>query len=590
MTSEHSVSYEFDSFRLLPNERLLFRDGQPVQLTPKVFDTLLVFVTNSGRLLTKEELMKLIWPNTTVEEGNLTQNIFLLRKLFGETPHDHQYFVTIPSQGYRFVAKVRALGPDSTKPAAEVESKTTFDSLAVLPFKMLGVERDESYLGVGITDALITKLSSLRQIAVRPTTSILKFSDLEQDPIAAGKQLGVDAVLDGTVQRAADRIRLNVQLARVSNGETIWANNFNESFTDFFTVQDSIAKQVSNALALELGVEEKKQFTRTYTANVEAQKLYIKGRYFWDQRTEEGMKRGIEYAAAACKVDPTFALAHVGVADSYVLLGEYLYMSPHEAFPKGKEAAERALEVDKTNAEAHASLGEVALFYEWNWIKAERHYQRSIALNPNYSNGYHWYAWYLMLQGRFSDAMLRIKQAQKLDPSSLTLNTILGMPFYYQRKFDEAIEQFEQTLEMDDGFVQSFYYLGASLAQQGKYPEAIPTLERVIKSDYPQQSTALLIYSLALGGYREKALTHLGELKAMSDRQYVSPFILAIAYIGLGDPDRALDYLEKAYTERAAWIPFLRIDPFLDALRSHPRFQALIDRLELEQSQQATTV
>lgn len=584
MTDEQSISYEFDNFRLLPNERLLFRDGQAVQLTPKVFDTLLVFVSNSGRLLTKEELMKLIWPNTTVEEGNLTQNIFLLRKLFGERPHDHQYFVTIPSQGYRFVAKVRVKGTSSVAATSKSETGTSFESLAVLPFKFLGADRDEAYLGVGISDALITKLSTLRQIAVRPTTSVLKFSRPGQDPIAAGRELGVDAVLDGTVQRATDRIRLNIQLARVTNGETIWANNFDESFTDMFTVQDSIAKQVSNALALELGVEEKKQFARTYTANVEAQKLYIKGRYFWDQRTQEGMKRGIEYANAAAQVDPTFALAHVGVADSFALLGEYLYLSPHDAFPKSREAAEKALEVDKTNAEAHASLGEVSLFYEWNWSKAERHYQRSIALNPNYSTAYHWYAWFLMTRGRFSDAMLRIKQAQKLDPSSLTLNTVIGMPYYYQRMFDEAIEQFRQTLEMDKGFVQSHYYLGAALAQQEKYTEAIESLQRVVNTEFYQQTAALLIHAFAHGGFREKALAHLGQLNDVSQRQYVSPFVLAIAYVGMGDVDRGLDHLENAYEERAAWIPFLNIDPFLETIRSQPRFQELLTRLDSEQS------
>jgi DNA-binding winged helix-turn-helix (wHTH) protein/tetratricopeptide (TPR) repeat protein len=579
MEEEQIVSYEFGSYQVRPLERLLLRDGKPVVLTPKVFDTLLFFVQNNGRLLKKDELLDKLWADSIVEEGNLTQNIFMLRKILGENPRDHQYLVTIPLQGYKFVARVRKIyneetGEDFSR-TDETEKgiiENPVTKIAVMPFTLLNAPVEEHFGGVGITDTVITKLGRLRGIVLRPTTAVLKYVGAKEDLSAIGRELKVDAVLDGTIQQLGNRIRVNVRLVRVSNGATLWANDFNEDSTDFFAVQDSISRQVVQALRLELNGEEQQQLVKNYTENLEAHQLYIKGRYFWDRRNEEGLKKGIDYVNKVIAIDPNYALAYLGLADSYLFLGQYLFLHPQEAFPKARDYALKVLELDATLTEAHASLAEVALFYEWDWAKAEVYYKSAIETNPNYSSGLHWYAWFLMTQGRFDEAMAKIKQAQNLDPGSLTLNTVLGLPFYYQRQYDRAIEQFRQTLEMEPHFAQASYYLGSALTKKGLYDEAIAELRKNPKAEYGLQTTALLAYNYALAGKKSKALKALNELKQLAEQRYVSPYLEAIIYTGLGDRTQAFAQLERGCLERAAWMVFLNVDPLLDSLRNDPRF------------------
>ena len=343
MTEKQIVSYEFGSYRLRPSERLLVREGHPVPLTPKVFDTLLVFVEHSGQLLSKDELMRMIWRDTVVEEGNLTQNIFILRKTLGESPHDHQYLVTIPLQGYRFVAKVKKSYEDeraARAPHSSVEAENTpITSIAVMPFTLLNGLTDQQCVGIGIADTLITKLSNLRQLVVRPTSAVLKYAEIKQDLSAIGRELQVAAVLDGTVQRFEKRLRVNVRLVDVESGVAIWAGKFDDEYKDIFYVQDAIAEHVVHSLQLELSGEERGQLIKSYTGNVEAYQHYIKGRYYWDQRTEQGLLRAIDYVRQAIQLDPDYAPAYIGLADTYALLGEYLFSPPGEAFPQAKMAA-----------------------------------------------------------------------------------------------------------------------------------------------------------------------------------------------------------------------------------------------------------
>lgn len=579
MNEEQAISYEFGPYQLRPMERLLLRDGQPVILTPKVFDTLLFFVENNGRLLKKDELLDKLWADSIVEEGNLTQNIFMLRKILGENPRDHQYLVTIPLQGYKFVARVRKIyqedATDSFSSPDEPErgiTESPITKIAVMPFTLLNAPEWEHFGGVGIADTLITKLGRLRGIVLRPTTAVLKYADAKEDLSAIGRQLKVDAMLDGTIQHLDKRIRVNVRMIRVSNGVTLWANDFNENFTDIFALQDSISRQVVQALKLELNSEEQQYLIKNHTKNYEAYQLYIKGRYFWDRRNEEGLKRSIDYANKAIAIDRNYAMAYLGLADSYLFLAEYLYLHPQEAFPKSKGYALKALELDETLTEAYASLAEIALFYEWDWAQAEAYYQRAIELNPNYSSALHWYAWFLMTQGRFDEAAAKIKQAQNLDPGSLTLNTVLGLPFYYQRQYDQAIEQFKQTLEMDPNFAQASYYLATALTHKGLHDEAIAELRKESKAEYRQQTTALLAYNYALSGKKSKALKALSDLQQLAKQKYVSPYLEAVIYAGLGDRARAFAELERGHRERAAWMVFMDIDPFFDSLRTDPRF------------------
>lgn len=591
MEREQIKAYEFGPFRVLPVERRVLRGGDVVPLTPKVFDTLLALVQNSGRLVAKDELMKMIWQDSFVEEGNLTQNIFILRKTLGESPHDHQYIVTIPGQGYRFVAEVQEIPrarADRHPPQNTLEDGPTrsdeggVTSLAVLPFKPLNSENDNEYLGPGIADTLITRLSNIRKLNVRSTNSVLKYIDLQTDPLEAGRDLDVDAVLDGKIQRAGERVRVTMQLIRVRDAVTLWAEKFDEKFTDIFDVQDSISEQVMRALALQLTTAEQKLLTKRYTESAEAFQLYIKGRHFWNKRTVEGLKRGMGYAQQAIDIDPTYTMAYIGIADSYNLLAGYAGLAPKETFPKAKAAVLRAQEIDDTLAEAETSLGFVNYRYEWNWPEAEERFRRAIHLKPDYPTGHHWYGEFLATQGRFRESISELERAQQLDPLSLPINTDLGQSLFFAGQYDYAIEQLQKTLEMDQSFVRAQIILGAAYEQKRMYVEAIAALEeaRIVAGANPL-AIGGLGHVYAVAGERERAHAALEELKKLATERYVSAFNIATVYAGLDDDERALEWLGKAFENRDVWLVWLAVNPRFARLRKDARCTELLGRVGL---------
>ena len=583
MQLKRAVGYEFGPYRLLPLERLLLRDGIAVSLTPKVFETLLVFVRNRGRLLTKDDLMKMIWPDTTVEESNLTQNIFMLRKILGENPKDHQYLVTVPLQGYCFVANVREVfdgEPTNGSSNHEFESTEIPKTIcAVLPFTVLNAPENQQFEGVGMADTLITKLSGLKKLVVRPTSAVLHCASIKDDIPAVGRQLHVGSVLDGTIQHTNGRVRVNVQLIDVNEGTTIWAAGFDEKYSNIFAVQDCIANQVTRALQIRLTGDEKQQLVKSLTEDIDAYTLYIKGRYFGDTRTEQGLLKSIQFAREAIAADENNAMAHVGLADAHALLGEYLYLAPEEAFPLARAAALKAIDLDPTLAEAYASLAEVQFHYDWNWVEAENSYRLAIETKPNYASARHWYAWWLLAMSRFDDAAENVMEAQSVDPGCLMLNTVLGLPYYFRRDYERAVRRFQSTLEMQPYFPQARYYLGAALVHMGRPDQAIAQFEKVKPTEYRQESTALLAYSYAMSGQADRARAKLDELTALAKKRYVSPYFEAIVYAGLSDKEKALTQLEKGFRERACCMVFLNVDPFFDSLRAEPRFKALIRRM-----------
>jgi TolB-like protein len=588
------IAYEFGPYRLLPGERLLLRRGETVALTPKVFDTLLVLVEHGGRLLPKDKLMKMIWQDSFVEEGNLTQNIFILRRVLGESPHDHQYIVTIPGQGYRFVAEVREILPEADEafhyrngegPGDAEEERAAgraLTSLAVLPFWSLYSEGDQAYLGPGIADTLITRLSNIKRLTVRPTTAVLKYIDAQPDPLRAGRELGVDAVLDGRIQRASERIRVTMQLIRVRDGKTLWAEKFDENLTDIFEVQDSISEQVMRALAVQLTSDEQKLLTKRYTESVEAFQLYIKGRHFWNKRTVEDLKRGMACAQQAIDIDPTYTMAYIGLADTYNLLAGYGGVNPKETFPKARAAALRAQEIDPTLAEAEASLAFVAYRYEWNWPEAEERFRRSIELRPDYPTAHHWYGEYLAALGRYPESIAELEHAQQLDPLSLPINTDLGQSLYFARRYAEAVEQLLKTLEMGHRFVRAHVLLGAAYEQQGMYTEAVAALSQACEiSGGNHLAAGGLGYTLAVAGRRDEAGETLRELEGLAAHGYVSPYTIALIHVGLGQHASALDWLRKAYEQRDVWLVWVRVNPRFDPLRADPRFAELLRLVNL---------
>jgi serine/threonine-protein kinase len=640
MPEETRTIYSFDGFVVDLNRRVLLRDGQPIQLTSKAFDLLLALVESQGRELGKEELMERVWANQIVEDANLTVTMANLRKALGEKASDHRFIVTIPGKGYRFVAE---LGNRDLRREFIVESKTEglitveedvvgdepqgklvgaqftkvkgrvwlgavalfvvlaisvagyftwfsratvaspqIKSIAVLPFKPLVADSRDESLELGMADTLIARLSNIREINVRPISSVRKYSALEQDPIAAGREQRVDAVLDGQIQKAGEKVRVTVRLLRIADGAPLWSSQFDEKMTDIFAVQDSISERVTSALALTLTNEEKSGIAKRYTTNTEAYELYLKGRYQLNRLTDDGFFKGRAFFQQAIDKDPGYAIAYAGLADAYDRLGGFDALAPKEAFPQAREAAQKALQLDASLAEAHTALATVNFAYDWDFSAAAREYQRAIEINPGYSDAHQMNSYYLAAIGRFNDALAEMKRALELDPVSLEKTTGIGEILYQQRHYDEAIGQYRKALEMDSNSGFTHWALGRAQLAQGKFNEAIAEFQKAIplSGDSPDEPVELA-RAYALAGRRDEALKIIGELNKLSEHKHVSPTGIAAIYGALGDKNQAFAFLNKAFDERDFVLIMLKVEPMLDPLRSDPRFAELVRRIGL---------
>jgi DNA-binding winged helix-turn-helix (wHTH) protein/TolB-like protein/cytochrome c-type biogenesis protein CcmH/NrfG len=651
MDSMSKTIYEFGSFRFDTARRSLWGDGQPVTLTPKNLETLAVFLENRDRVLEKEELMNLLWPDSVVEENNLTQNISALRKALGEKPNEQRFIKTIPGRGYRFVAEVRELSTEvvgdeelivrQSKVSVVIEEEENDDAeagrvgsalatalpnmrtrhrsrrwkvavvtaflglalvgvsvwrgrklqtvqterpaaiktLAVLPFKSLnpqpGQNSNDEYLGVGLADVMITRLSNLSQLIVRPTSSVLPFGG--KDALQAGQSLKVDSVLDGSIQQIGDRVRVTVRLLRISDGQPIWAFQCDEKCVDMFALQDIVSARLTDALALKLTGDERQRLTRRYTDNAEAYQAYLKGRYHTLQYTPEGNQKAVKELNEALRLDPNYALAWAGLADAYAAASDWL-MSPREALPKARAAAEKALALDDTLAEAHAALGHVFV-HQFN-PAAEREFQRAMALSPNSVAAMFFYGEYFM--GKDADKGVAVlRRVQQLDPLSPTAGSFIASTYMMARRFDEAVNAAQQALDLDPNNPFSREMLGLAYGTKGNYAAAIAELEKVKPLMPISQVVGALGWEYAMVGRRAEALKMLLELQQMAQQQYVSPFDVAMVYVGLGDKDQAFAYLEKAREDQCEWMGWLQYFAPLDSLRSDPRFADLARRVGL---------
>ncbi len=463
-------------------------------------------------------------------------------------------------------------------------SSAQIKSIAVLPFKPLAVNSRDESLELGMADTLITRLSNLREIVVRPTSAVRKYAGLEQDAVAAGQEQHVDAVLDGSIQRSADKLRVTVRLVKVDDGSQLWGETFNEKFSDIFALQDRVSEKVASALALKLSSGEKELLTKRYTENTEAYQLYLKGRYYWNKRAGDAVKKGIEYFNQAIQKDPNYALAYAGLADSYNILGSNGVIPMKESHPRARVAALKALEIDDNLSEAHTSLAAIIADFYWNWPEAESHFRRALELNPNYPTAHSWYCQYLVRMGRLNEAIQEAKRAQELDPVSLVMNVNLGQTFYWARQYDQAIEQFQKTLEIDPNFVPAYLHLGLVYLQKRMYQEAIASFEKgSTLAGHNTDMVGLLGHAYAAAGRKDEALKILNELNELSKQQYVSPFAIALIYVGLGEKNQAFTRLEKAYEERVWLMGLMKAEPIFDPLRSDPRFEDLLRRIGLPQ-------
>lgn len=465
-------------------------------------------------------------------------------------------------------------------------STSPIKSIAVLPFSPLAGDSRDEYLELGMADALITRLSSVRQILVRPTSAIRRYTDLEQDPVAAGRELTVDSVLEGNIQRAGDRLRVTVTLLRVADGTPLWAEKFDEKFTDIFSVQDSISQRVALALVPRLNGEEKERLSKHYTENEEAYQHYLRGRYHWNRRTADGMNKAIEHLNQAVAKDPSFALAYAALADAYALMPEISNAPLSESMMKSKQASLKALELDNTLAEAYISLA-YAKYVEWDWQNIEEQYRRGLELNPNYATGHQWYSEYLLIQGRPDESMREIRLAQQLDPLSLIINTRIGMTAYYSRRYDEAIEQLRKTLEFNPEFILTHIFLCHSLFERGAQRETIPHIVKGFFSPYTLEEKAKLEAELnwAYEAGGAKAVWEKVRETLLRDgpRDYNYPFTMAETCLRLGDKDAAFLWLGRAADLKHPGVAALKVEPAMDGLRSDPRFAELLRRVNLPQ-------
>lgn len=625
--------YEFGNFRVDAAKRLLLKgiDGT-VPLMPKAFDTLLYLVEHNGKVIEKDELMSAIWADTIVEENNLTQNISILRRVLGEKHGENRFIATVPGRGYKFVAEVRQIdgvekseppalaggllpeaedqlatdkGPTTkakiasrfwlsalvifgvlgfsslgfylwrgnTKPVANVRIKT----VAVLPFKPLVAEKRDEALEFGMADTLISKLSG-EDIIVRPFSAIRRYGSLEQDSLTAGRELGVEAVLDGSIQTSGERIRVVARLFRTGDGKQIWAGQFDEKFTDIFAVQDSISERVVTALKIRLESKEKKHSTE----NVEAYQLYMKGRYHALNLTRAETDKGIAYFQQAIQIDPNYALAYVGLAEAYLPMALTSGVPSWEAMPKAKAAALRAIEIDETLAEAHAALGFVIFWYDWDWQAAEKEYLRALVLDPNSARAHFAYAHLLSNMAQHEKALAEIKRARELDPLSLPTGALEGQILFFAGKYDEALDRLNKTIDLNPNIWLSHLFISRVYTQKGMHAEAIAATKKAKELSSNSQSDAYLAYALAKWGKKAEARAVLDKLLKLSKESYVPPYNFAVVYNGLGESKNALDYLEKGFAERDVRMVFLKVEPKWNNLRSEPRFIDLLRRMRFE--------
>jgi TolB-like protein/Tfp pilus assembly protein PilF len=455
-------------------------------------------------------------------------------------------------------------------------------AVAVLPFVNMSADMEQDYFCYGIAEDIINGLTQVEGLRVVARTSAFAFKGKTGDVREIGEKLDVSAVLEGSVRKSGNKLRITAQLINVADGFHLWSDRYDRELEDVFAIQDEISQSIVRMLKVKLIGEPEQAIVKRYTKNLDAYTLYLKGRFYWSKRSEDSLKKGMEYFEMAIEEDPNYALAYAGLADSFNLLGFYNVEPPDEVFPKAMEVANKAIAMDDSLAEPYTSLAFAKMLYEWDWEGAEQAFKRSLELNPDYPTGNHWYAEYLVFTGQTEAVIVQAARTLETDPLSLIINTLLGWVPYFARQYDEAVKQYSRTLEMDAEFVPAHFFLGLAYAQQSKYEKALAELQ--LASKLFGRSTLFMqaqAYTLGLSGRRYEAETILNGLETVAEKEYVSPYFTAVAYAGLGDMDRVFEWLDRACEQRDIWMVFLKVDPIWDDLRPEPMFAALLKRVGL---------
>jgi TolB-like protein/DNA-binding winged helix-turn-helix (wHTH) protein/Flp pilus assembly protein TadD len=649
MSTQTKVIFEFGLFRLNPAERLLLRDQVPVRLPPKAFDALVVLVENRGHLLEKDELLRKVWPDTFVEESNLAQHISLLRKALQDGEDGPRYIETVPTRGYRFIAQVRELGamvPDtrvsgltpsqqSSPQAAESagldgrvaengvserilprrpfpaltyavaamglllavlilmlpvwkrlrgSGREPIQSVAVLPLQNLSADQAQEYFADGMTEALITDLAKIPGLKVISRTSIMQYKGSRKKLPQIAQELSVDGIIEGAVLRSGDRVRITAQLVRAATDQHIWAESYERDLRDLVALQGEVSRSIAIQIQKELAPQVP-QLATSAAVSPQARENYLKGRYFWNLRSEAGYLKAIDYFQAALTEDPQYAQAYAGSADAYALLGSMPTTKiPREtAMPKAKDMALTALKLDPSLADAHTSLAFVEMHYEWKFQEAEQEFKRAIALDPNYSIAHHWYAFDLAAMGRMDEAVAEVKRARQTDPLSAIINTDVAEILYFARRYDEALQEARATLEMDPDFAHAHRVLERIYDEKQMFPEAISEGQKAVAlSGDNVWMLSELANTYALAGNKTEMRNWMRRTaKASPGGVLPDTGSAAEFYVLSGEVDRALKVLENQYRHRDGGLILANADPRFDSLKSNPRFQQLLNRIGL---------
>jgi TolB-like protein/DNA-binding winged helix-turn-helix (wHTH) protein/Tfp pilus assembly protein PilF len=611
--------------------RYELRRGDSVLKLEKIpMELLILLVEHKDWLVGREEIIERLWGKDVFldTEQGINTAIRKIRQALHDDPAQPRFVQTVVGKGYRFTAPINVVKPaaegskastDRIIPAARAHqwwiigmaiaallavvvaalvsmrtvgwparlfgrTEQPIGSIAVLPLENLSGNPAEEYFADGMTEALITDLAKIRALRVISRTSVMRYKGMRKPLPEIARELNVDAVVEGAVMRSGDRVRITAQLIYAPTDRHLWAESYDRDAQDILALQSEVAGAIAREVSVTLTPDERIGLAHRPPVSMEAYDAYLRGRYYWNQRTEAGLQKGIEFFQRAIELDPTNALAYSGLADCYTGLGYGSYLAPKDSFPAAKKAAARAIELDATLAEPHASLAYARLYYDWDWAEAEREFQRALALNANYATAHHWYSVYLTAMGRPQEALVQIKEAQKLDPLSLIINTDIGFESYYSGRYDEAVEQLRPVIAANPNFPLAHLWLGRTYQQKQMYEEALTEYKQAesVLRDWPVTMAAIgNVYGLS--HQRPEAFTVLGDLKELSKRKYVTAYGIALVYAGLGKSDQAFAWLDRGYEERTHWLVWLKLDPRWDSLRSDSRFQDLLHRMNLAQ-------
>ena len=618
----------------------LRKAGQRIRLQPQPFKVLAILAVRAGETVTREEIQRQVWGEELFVDFERGLNVCIqqIRGALNDDADAPRYIETLPKRGYRFLAQVEKLqSPAETtavgsvsqlNPAipsdrpktkgarigvalalavllicavlyfAKISNRFPFRntarsirSVAVLPFDNFTGDPEQQYFADGMTEALIAELGQIRDLRVPSRTSVMLYKRANKPLRQIARELGVDALVEGSVTRSGDRMEITVQLLDGPQDRHLWGDTYDRDARDVVAFEQELARTITAELRISFSAQSQQHLKSVAPVNADAYSAYLHGRYYWYKRTIEGFQKSIQYYEQAVAADPNYAPAYAGLADAYALLGSSPNddLPPDQAMPKAKLAAQKALQLDDSLAEAHASFAYINMVYDWNWPSAEKEFRRAIELNPNYAGAHEWYAEFLAARGRESEALSEMKRARDADPLLVLMHAAVAEALYYSRRYDDVISQCQQTFELDPDYPLAHFHLGRAYVAKKMYPEAIAEYQKAQASLGETPAIVMAIgYANAKAGNRTAAHQALDELQAQSKRRYVPALYFGAIYTGLGDTDAGMSWIEKAYREHSDYLIYLNVDPMADTLRSSPRFQAILQKVGIANKTELT--